>query len=477
MYEYLIGLEIHVKLNSENKLFCQCKNQQEFDELEPNTNICPVCTWQVWALPVLNKEPLQKAMLLGYALNCEVNKESSFDRKSYFYPDLPMWYQITQFERPVNGEWYVYFYTNNYQEENKARIERAHMEADAGKTIHEWDNAKMDYNRSGTPLVEIVTYPDFASDEQVVEFLKELQRLVRFNNIWNADMEKGQLRVDVNISVRKQGETQLGNKVELKNINSFGAIKRAINAEFERQKELLEEDNEIQQQTRWWDDELWESYLMRSKEDALDYRYFPEPDMPPVQVDDNFLEEVKSQKVESVFSRIKRYKEEYGFHKEFINALIQTSDINNFFEKTVEAGIDPKISAKWITWEVIRYLNDNNLEVSDLKFDVHQFIDFLKWIQSGEIIEAHAKQIIKEMINTWKSSWDIIEEKGLKPVDTSEIENIVKEVIDENPQAVEDYKNWQEKSIGFMIGQVMKKSQWKADPKQARSIMEQYLSD
>lgn len=474
-YEYIIWLEIHIKLNSPNKLFCQCKNQQEFDNLEANTNVCPVCMAHPGALPVLNKEPLEKAILLGYALNCEINEISSFDRKSYFYPDSPLSYQITQLEVPTNGNGFVNFFIDNFEKEVKVGIERAHIEADAWKTVHEAGKAILDFNRVATPLVEIVTNPDFRSDEEVVEFLKELQRRVKFNNIGGWDLEKGQMRVDVNISTREKGFDGYGTRVEIKNMNSFGAIKRAIHHEFRRQIRMIEDNKEIDQETRGWDDAANHSYTMRSKEDALDYRYFPEPDLAPLHLTDEFIADIKTQLVVSPFERIKRYKEEYGFNKEYINALIQDRNINAYFENCITEWVEPKLAVQWISSYVIRHLNDSWESLEDLKFDHSDFVSFLKLLQSDKLQAAQWKQVIKEMLESGKKPETIIEEKWFKPVDSGEIEAIVKKVLEENPAAVEDIKAGKMNAIGFLVGQVMKNSQWKANPKMAKDMIEKLV--
>ena len=296
MSEYLltIGLEIHIKLNTPNKMFCQCANEQNFETLMPNTHICPVCTGQPGALPTLSKEVVDKALLLGKALHCKVNEYSQFDRKSYFYPDLPMGYQITQLYKPTNVEGQVSFFLNNYTQEKTVHILDAHMENDTAKMIHNGGEALLDFNRAGTPLVEIVTNPDFTSTDEVVEFLKELQRLMRYNDISSADMEKGQMRCDVNISVRKNSSDPLGTRAEIKNINSFGMVKRAIEHEQARQEAIYEKGETFSQQTRGRDDAKGESYLMRSKEDALDYRFFPEPDLPPLHISKETIERLNS---------------------------------------------------------------------------------------------------------------------------------------------------------------------------------------
>ena len=470
-FEMVIWLEIHIKLNSKTKLFCNCKNEQDFDNIEPNTNICSVCTGQPGALPVLQQEPLEKAVKLGLALNCKVNKFSNFDRKSYFYPDLPMGYQITQLFNPTNVEWSVSFFVNDYQEEKTVKIKQAHIEADAGKTIHEGGKAYLDYNRAATPLVEIVTYPDFRSEDEVVEFLKELQRIVRFNNVWDADLEKWQMRCDVNISIRPKGSNEFGTRVELKNMNSFSAIKRAIQHEFKRQVKLVESGKTVDQETRWWNDAKWSSYTMRSKEDALDYRYFPEPDLPPLHLTDEFIENQRKQLVENSFSKAKRYKQEYGFHKEFITPLISDYDISSYFEKLVKDGIKPKNAAKWIVTILLRYLNDDGISIKDVKFSYDDFLTLLKKEQDWEILHPQAKDVFKIMYQTGRKPEEIIEEKGYKAQDDWELEQLVKDVLAENPQAVEDIKEWKMKAIGFLVWQIMKKSQWKANPAKAKDMI------
>ncbi len=470
-YEIVIWLEIHVKLNSETKLFCSCKNEQNFDGLEKNKNICPVCTWQPGALPVLQKWPLQKAIQLGLALNCDINEFSNFDRKSYFYPDLPMGYQITQLFHPTNTNWYVNFFISEYSEEKKVNITQAHMEADAWKTIHEWWKAYLDYNRAATPLVEIVTWPDFRSDEEVVEFLKELQRLVRFNNVSHADLEKWQMRCDVNISLRPVWQKEFWTRVELKNMNSFSAIKRAINHEYKRQEKLLEAWKQIDQETRGWNDMKWNSYTMRSKEDALDYRYFPEPDLPGLKLEQDFINEQKSYIQESAFARAKRYKEKYNFNKEFITPLIASKTMSDYFENLIQDGIKPKLAGKYMVNILSRYLNDEQKELEDVSFSYWNFKTIIEKEQKQELLENQAKDVFKTMVETWKDPLEIIEEKWYKVQDDSELEKIVQEVLQENQEAIADIKEWKLKAAWFLVWQVMKKSQWKANPWKAKDMI------
>ncbi len=481
LYKYImlltIWLEIHIKLNSENKMFCQCKNEQNFDTLEPNTNICPVCTGQPGALPTLSEDVLLLALKLGKALNCKINKESQFDRKSYFYPDLPMGYQITQLYKPTNTDGEVSFFVNNYQEEKKIRILDAHMENDTAKMIHEWWQSLIDFNRAGTPLIEIVTWPDFSNDDEVVEFLKELQRIVRYNNISNADMEKWQMRVDVNISIRKNESDPLWTRVELKNINSFWMIKRAILHEYNRQKTLLEKWEKVWQETRMRNDTEWISKMMRSKEDALDYRYFPEPDMPILQLNDEILKNLDNEKLIIPHNIIKKFKQEYWFHKEYINALIGDFDTLLIFSELKEQWLDPKNIAKWISGPINAYMKENFVWINDLPFNLKQLSEFIKISDEWKIMDNQMKIVMDEMLKTWKSANEIIKEKWFDAPEISEndLENIAKKVLENNPTIVEQYKSGKTSTLWFFVWQVMKETAWKANPKIVGEILEKLL--
>lgn len=481
LYKYImlltIWLEIHIKLNSENKMFCQCKNEQNFDTLEPNTNICPVCTGQPGALPTLSEDVLLLALKLGKALNCKINKESQFDRKSYFYPDLPMGYQITQLYKPTNTDGEVSFFVNNYQEEKKIRILDAHMENDTAKMIHEWWQSLIDFNRAGTPLIEIVTWPDFSNDDEVVEFLKELQRIVRYNNISNADMEKWQMRVDVNISIRKNESDPLWTRVELKNINSFWMIKRAILHEYNRQKTLLEKWEKVWQETRMRNDTEWISKMMRSKEDALDYRYFPEPDMPILQLNDEILKNLDNEKLIIPHNIIKKFKQEYWFHKEYINALIGDFDTLLIFSELKEQWLDPKNIAKWISGPINAYMKENFVWINDLPFNLKQLSEFIKISDEWKIMDNQMKIVMDEMLKTWKSASEIIKEKWFDAPEISEndLENIAKKVLENNPTIVEQYKSGKTSTLWFFVWQVMKETAWKANPKIVGEILEKLL--
>ena len=495
MSEYIltIGLEIHIKLKSINKMFCQCKNEQNFADLVPNTNICPVCTWQPWALPTLSEEVLEKVLLLGKALNCKINEISTFDRKSYFYPDLPMGYQITQFYHPTNTEGHVSFFLDNYTTEKTVHIQDAHMENDTGKMIHDGWQALLDFNRAGTPLVEIVTKPDFNTTEEVIEFLKELQRIVRYNDIADADLEKGQMRVDVHISIRKSEKDPLNPRVEAKNINSFGMIKRAIEHEQKRQEKIYEEGKTFTQQTRGRDDSKWESYLMRSKEDTLDYRYFPEPDLPPLKINNETLEQLNTSTILIPHDIIKKFTQEYGFNKEYINALISDKETLDYFlevetlfgtegnpvdKEGNEGWLKSKLIAKRIAWPIAARMKENIKTIHELPFTNEQFSEFLSRAQAGLLMENQLKIIMQEMLETGGDIETIIHQKwfDVPAIDENEIEKIIQNVLKENPGIVEQYIWGKTTTIWFFVGQVMKKTWGKSNPKDITTRIQQILS-
>lgn len=475
-YILTIGLEIHIKLKSENKLFCQCKNQQDFENTDPNTNICPICTGQPGALPILTQEALYKGLILGKALNCTINKESNFDRKSYFYPDNPMGYQITQLYKPTNTNWKVNFYIDNYRHKKTVNIIDAHIESDTAKMIHDNKKTLLDFNRAWTPLIEVVTWPDFETSEEVVEFLKELQRIAKFNNISDVDMEKWQMRVDVNISIRKNIEDKLWTRAEIKNLNSFSAIKRAIENEYNRQKELYENNQTFFQQTRRRDDQNNCSHLMRSKENALDYRYFPEPDLPTLVLSDELIENINKTKLEIPYNFIKQAIEEYWFNKEFINALISEKETLDYFVSI--NNIEPKTKAKRICGPIAAWTKENYKKITELPFSKEEFIKFLSISQEAKLLENQLKIIMEEMLNSSKSCNEIIKEKWFDApsVNEDEIENIIKSILKENPTIVDQYKSGKTTTLWFFVGQTMKKTWWKINPKTAWEIIQKLLS-
>ena len=471
MYHITIGLEIHIKLKSETKLFCQCANVQDFDVLEPNTHICPTCTWQPWALPVLSENALEKALLLWKALWCRIQDISSFDRKSYFYPDLPMGYQITQFYNATCVDGNMQFFSEDYEKEHTISIEQAHMETDTAKMIHDGGQALIDFNRAGTPLVEVVTWPDFSDDEQVVVFLKELQRIVRYNKISDADMDKGQMRVDVNISLRSSLDAPLWTRVEIKNMNSFSAIKRAIEYEHSRQSALYDAWESFTQETRWRNDEQGESYSMRSKEDALDYRYFPEPDLPSLHVG-HYKDDVEKKDIILPFVVAKKLKEEYRFHKEYINFLLQDPVHISYFEELVGQWYDPLLVVKWLAWPIAAYMTSSYVSLDELPFDMSVFALFLESIWSYSLRDDQAKQVLDVLFETPQPAEQVIRELWFDApaMEWNELETIAQSIIDQNPAVVQQYKEWKESTIGFFVWQMMKQTQGKSDPNQAKEI-------
>mgnify|MGYP003870047705 CR=1 FL=1 len=464
-YQTVIWLEIHIKLNSKNKLFCRCANMQEFDDVEPNTNICPVCTGQPGALPVINQSPLDKAIQLWLAIWCTVDQQSFFDRKSYFYPDLPMWYQITQLARPTNIDGEVSFFVDKeFDESRTVGIRDAHIEIDTAKSNHQWDAVLLDFNRSGTPLVEIVSHPDFRTADEVVAFLKQLQRIARYNNVGDADMEKGQLRVDVNISLRPEWQEEYGTRTETKNMNSFSAITRAIAYEVVRQTEVLEQGWHIDQETRGRDDATGTSYVMRSKENAMDYRYFPEPDLPPLDLSDVYVADMAATVDEWPYARILKYKTDYKFNKEYINALINDVAMNTYFGQTVADGLDPSETAKRLVWPIQRWLTAQETSLNQVKFSREQYVDFLRLISDGSLANAQAKIVITEMLETGADPSQIIQDKWLKPVGEEEISARLDQIFWDKPDLLEDLQSGNMKPMWFVVGQVMKLSGGAADP-------------
>ena len=388
----------------------------------------------------------------------------------------------------VNGQ-IQFFVDNEYSQERTIHIQDAHMESDTGKMIHNWWDALLDFNRAGTPLVEIVTLPDFTSADEVVEFLKELQRIVRYNDIADADLEKWQMRCDVNISIRNSQSDPYGTRVEVKNMNSFAAIKRAIQYEYDRQVELYNKWEKFDQQTRWRDDNKWESYLMRSKEDALDYRYFPEPDLPPLIIDNETLQQLNNETLEIPYQIIKKFKNQFWFHKEYINAIISDKETLDYFLSILSSitglldkgagfakGEDwgfknetilAKLIAKRISWPISARTKENYKTINELNFSKDQFISFLQIAKESKILDNQLKVIMDEMLKTWKNPQEIIKEKWFDTpaMDNNELENIVKLVLQENPAIVEQYKWWKTTTLWFFVWQVMKKTLWKSDPK------------
>lgn len=476
-YVITVGLEIHLKLSSQTKIFCPCKNDQSLEDNRPNTHICPTCTGQPGALPRLSRQVVQKALLLWKAMNCQFNIRSSFDRKNYFYPDLPMGYQITQFYTPINVKGQVSFFLEGFEKELKVWITEAHLECDTAKSFHQGRQMLLDFNRAGTPLIEIVTWPDFDSAEAAVEFAKEIQRIAKRNDISDADMEKGQMRVDVNVSIRPSVDDPFGTRVELKNINSFSAIKRAIDAEVARQIQLKKAGEVLMQETRRRDDLKGVSFAMRSKEDALDYRYFPEPDLPDLVLDQELLDQAEQAQLLIPSEKIRKMKSEYWFHKEFINALIGDLKVLNFFEEMVALGYDPKMIAKWIAGPISAYMTANFVAIDGLKVNKEQLISFFSLVKKGSLIDNQLKLVMEEMLQNGGDSEEIVKEKGFDApaFDEDELKTIIQSVLDANESVVDQYRSGKTSVIGFLVGQTMKQTQGKANPKELQVLIAKML--
>lgn len=474
-YELVIWLEIHVRVKSQTKMFCSCKNAVELAE-EPNINVCPVCMGFPGMLPKLNAEVVRLGVIAGQAMKCEVNKISRFDRKSYFYPDLPNSFQTTQLYETIVWQWDVRVLVNG--ELKHFKIHHMHLENDAGKLTHVGWKTLCDYNRAWSPLMEIVTEPDFRSKEDVVEFLKELQKMMRFANVSDADMEKGQLRCDVNISLRKFGENILNNRVELKNINSFSSIGRAIDTEFARQAKLYEKWEYIDQETRGWDDDKWVSNIQRSKENAMDYRYFPEPDLLPVVLTDEFIADCASKVGELPIDRRIKYLSDYKFKEDDARILSADRDISDYFDSLVVFTKDPNKSSSYITSVLLAMMKEDD-EVNTfagLRFEILELAEVIALVNKDELSSTNAKLVIEELFANGGKTSTIVDSKWLRQTnDLWALELVVDNVIESNPIQVADYKWGNERIFGFLVGQCMKASAWAGNPKIFNDILKSKL--
>jgi len=474
-YEKVIGLEIHIRVGSVTKMFCGCKNAVELAS-EPNINVCPVCMWFPGMLPAINKEVIRLGVVAGMMMNCEINKISRFDRKSYFYPDLPNSFQTTQLFEPIVGAWSVEVLVGG--ELKKFDIHHMHLENDAWKLSHAGWKTICDYNRAWSPLMEIVTEPVFHSKEDVMEFLKELQKMMRAAGVSDADMEKWQLRCDVNLSIRPEGTTEFMNRTEHKNVNSFSAIGRCIDSEFKRQKKIVEWWWVVDQETRGWDDATGTSSSQRSKEDAMDYRYVPEPDILPIIIDDDFIAECRGQVVELPVKKRLKYLQEYKLWDDDARLLTADYSLSLYFEQLVALSWDAKKSCSYITSVLLALMNEsediNNLE--DLKFDISEFAKVITLVNNDELSSTNAKQVIEELFMKWWQTDEIVDRNNLRQKnDMWGLESIVDEVIQSNPEQVSDYKAWNERIFGFLVGQCMKASAWQWNPKIFNELLKKKL--
>lgn len=468
-----IGLEIHAELSTKSKIFCDCPVSFGGD---PNTRCCPVCTGMPGTLPVLNKKAVEYTVRAGLALNCEINEFSKLDRKNYFYPDLPKAYQISQFDLPIckNGGLKI----NTADGEKFIRIERIHLEEDAGKLLHDgFDKYSLaDYNRCGVPLIEIVTKPDLSSSEEAREFVEKVRLMLLYSGVSDCRMEEGSLRADVNVSIRPFGTDELGTRTEMKNINSIRGIARSIDAEIQRQTELLEEGKKITQETRRWDDNKGESKSMRSKEDAHDYRYFPEPDVVPITFTKEAIEAIRGQLPELPDRRFAKYTSQYGLSATDANLLLTSVGLSDFFESAANECGNPKSASNFIIVEVLRRLNDSGLAADDIPFGGSVLGRLIKMVEGEEITAANAKKVLAEMFETGKEPEAIVAEKGYKVInDSSEVENTVKEILANNEKAVAEYLDGKEKTFGFLMGQCSRALAGRGNPKVVQEVLRNEL--
>mgnify|MGYP004512417133 FL=1 len=473
-YETVIGLEVHVELATKTKIFCGCSTA--FGGA-PNSHTCPVCTGMPGSLPVLNKQVLQYAIAVGLATNCDITRNGKFDRKNYFYPDNPQNYQISQLYLPICRNGYVEIETEDGGKK-KVGIHEIHMEEDAGKLIHdEWEDATLvDYNRSGVPLIEIVSEPDMRSADEVIAYLEKLRLLIQYLGASDCKLQEGSMRADVNLSVREVGAAEFGTRTEMKNLNSFKAIAHAIEGEKARQIDLIESGEKVVQETRRWDDTKEASYAMRSKEDAQDYRYFPDPDLVPIVVSEEMIDAIRKEQPEFREEKMARYKEEYDIPDYDIDIITNTKRMADLFEQTVALGAQPKKVSNWLMGETLRLLKERSMDPEDIRFTPDELSSLIAMVDKKEINTSVAKEVFEEMFDGGVDPAEYVEEKGLKTVhDEGALRKTIEEVVANNPQAVDDYHNGKEKAIGALVGQTMKAMKGKADPSLINQILREIL--
>lgn len=473
-YETVIGLEVHVELATKTKIFCSCST--EFGGA-PNTHTCPVCTGMPGALPVLNKQVVEYAIAVGLATNCSITQYCKFDRKNYFYPDNPQNYQISQLYLPICRNGGVEIETESGSKKIVG-IHEIHMEEDAGKLIHdEWeDTSLVDFNRSGVPLIEIVSEPDMRSAEEVIAYLEKLRMIIQYLGASDCKLQEGSMRADVNLSIREVGAETFGTRTEMKNLNSFKAIARAIEGERERQIDLLEAGKAVIQETRRWDDNKETSYAMRSKEDAQDYRYFPEPDLVPIIISDEWIEEIRNRQPELRTEKLERYKSEYDIPQYDAEIITSHKKLADIFEATVALGKKPKEVSNWLMVETMRLLKEHDMEPSDLAFAPENLAKLIGLIEAGAINRTTAKEVFEKVFEENVDPEAYVEANGLKiEADDGALKGIIEGIVAANPQSVADYKAGKKKAIGFLVGQTMKAMKGKADPGTVNKILTDIL--
>ena len=476
-YEIVVGLEVHAELNTKTKIYCGCKNS--FGSMV-NSNCCPICTGMPGTLPTLNKSVVDYAVRMGYALHCSINNICKMDRKNYFYPDLPKAYQISQFDIPLCENGYIDAIVDEEGHTKRIGVTRIHIEEDAGKLIHSDDFAGslVDFNRCGVPLIEIVSEPDMRSSAEAKAYLDTIKATLQYLGISDCKMQEGSIRCDVNVSVRPEGATEFGTRVEMKNVNSFSATVRAIEYEAARQIEILENGGEIHQETRRWDDIAGKNILLRSKEDAQDYRYFPEPDLKTIYVEESRLEELKASIPELPNDKLLRLMKQYKLPYFDANLMAENPDKADYFEAVAVLGrCQPKNISNWLLGDITRIINEKNLILADTKLSTEKLADMLAMIETGEISTTAGKPVLEAIIFSDKTAADVVEEKGLRQMnDTGALEQVVSDILAANPKVVEDYRGGKTNALGFLVGQCMRASKGKGNPNILREMLEKALN-
>ena len=473
-YEVIIGLEVHAELSTKTKIFCSCPTAFG---AAPNTHTCPICMAMPGTLPVLNEKVVEYAVKAGLATNCEISRNSKNDRKNYFYPDLPKSYQISQFDKPLCEHGYVEIEING--EKKKIRLTRIHIEEDAGKLNHDefGGGSLVDLNRAGVPLIEIVSEPDLRSAEEVEQYLRKLKSILEYIEVSDCKMQEGSLRADVNVSVRKKGETKLGTRTEMKNMNSFRSIVRAIEYEVDRQIDVIENGGKIDQETLRWDDVSGKTFPMRDKEDAQDYRYFPDPDLVAIKLSEEYIENIKNSLPELPESRKERYLQEYKLSEKDAKLITASKYLSDLFEEAVKVCNNPKAVNNWIISDISRILNETEMEPIQIPFDAKQLGKLVVLIDKGTISSSIGKKVLVELFENTRDPEDIIKEKGwIQISDEGAIKEVVLKILENNPQSIADYKGGKDKALGFLVGQAMKETKGKANPQMLNKMFLEELN-
>lgn len=473
-YEVIIGLEVHSELSTKTKIFCSCPTGFG---AEPNTHICPICTAMPGTLPVLNEKVVEYAVKAGLATNCEIARQSKNDRKNYFYPDLPKSYQISQYDKPLCEHGYVNIDVDG--KEKKIGITRIHIEEDAGKLNHDdlQGGALVDLNRAGVPLIEIVSEPDMRSSREAEEYLKKIKSILEYIEVSDCKMEEGSLRADVNVSVRKKGDTKFGTRTETKNMNSFRSIVREIEYEIDRQIDILENGGTVEQETLRWDDVSGKTFPMRNKENSEDYRYFPEPDLAQINLSDEYIENIKDNLPELPESRKRRYLEEYKLSEKDAGIITSSRYLSDLFEDTIKICDNPKAVNNWIISDISRILNEDEMDAKEIPFTAEELGKLIILIDKGTISSSIGKKVLEELFENPQDPEKIIKEKGWTQIsDEGAIKEIVLKILEANPQSIADYKAGKDRALGFLVGQAMKETKGKANPKMLNQMFLEELN-